>query len=322
MTDLPASVELTLADADRLWNHVADLNARRSSEPHQAEQQVRIAAMAVAALPPHVIAAVHDFRNYGNQHDVLRVRRALPDAASVGPTPNRSPGAPESDEREIAAIGLLAISLLLGEPFTFADLHQGRLVQNVLPLPGQEDTQTSGGSRTFLDWHVEDAFSADRCDYFALLCLRGHPAAQTLTTSVRQLGLAQSTEAVLRERRFAVSPDVAHQSDGHPAVPTAVILGRKDDPEICYDSVYMHPTNPGDTAARAALDDVAAAVQNRALSLVLEPGDLLLVDNRRVVHGRTPFPAAYDGKDRWLLRAMTCSSLCRHRARGACRAIA
>lgn len=34
----------------------------------------------------------------------------------------------------------------------------------------------------------------------------------------------------------------------------------------------------------------------------LEPGDLLVVDNRRAIHGRSAFPARYDGFDRWLQR--------------------
>jgi hypothetical protein len=49
----------------------------------------------------------------------------------------------------------------------------------VTPAPGREDAQTSEGSDTVLAWHVEDAFTEDRCDLFGLLCLRGEPAAAT-----------------------------------------------------------------------------------------------------------------------------------------------
>ena len=34
----------------------------------------------------------------------------------------------------------------------------------------------------------------------------------------------------------------------------------------------------------------------------LRPGDLLALDNRHWLHGRTPFEAVYDGRDRWLQR--------------------
>lgn len=33
-----------------------------------------------------------------------------------------------------------------------------------------------------------------------------------------------------------------------------------------------------------------------------EPGNLVFVDNRIVLHGRAPYPPRYDGRDRWLQR--------------------
>ena len=38
-------------------------------------------------------------------------------------------------------------------------------------------------------------------------------------------------------------------------------------------------------------------------------GDLLVVDNSRCVHGRSPFTARFDGSDRWLQRAFVVASL-------------
>jgi L-asparagine oxygenase len=42
---------------------------------------------------------------------------------------------------------------------------------------------------------------------------------------------------------------------------------------------------------------------------VLEPGDLLVVDNAVAVHGRSPFTPRFDGTDRWLQRTMVVSDL-------------
>jgi L-asparagine oxygenase len=36
---------------------------------------------------------------------------------------------------------------------------------------------------------------------------------------------------------------------------------------------------------------------------------LLIIDNRRAVHGRTAFTPRYDGRDRWLKRAYLVSDL-------------
>jgi L-asparagine oxygenase len=54
------------------------------------------------------------------------------------------------------------------------------------------------------------------------------------------------------------------------------------------------------------LGETAAQVQT---VLRLEPGDLLVIDNNRAVHGRTRFTPRYDGLDRWLLRSFITKDL-------------
>lgn len=209
----------------------------------------------------------------------------------------------------------------LGEPFTFASLYQGRLVQHVTPVPGREDAQTSEGSAADLAWHVEDAFTDQRCDFFGLLCLRGEPGAATLVSPARALRLPGTVQRVLRQPRFVVEPDLAHgvTTGSLPAV--SVLSGPRRDPEIRYDAVYQRPADPADREAADALAALAEAIDATAVAHVLTTGQLLIVDNRRVVHGRTLFPARYDGTDRWLLRAMVCASLRAHRRRDAARAL-
>ena len=46
-----------------------------------------------------------------------------------------------------------------------------------------------------------------------------------------------------------------------------------------------------------------------ARALVLEPGDLLFLDNRRVIHARSAFTPRGDGTDRWLQRALITADL-------------
>jgi len=43
--------------------------------------------------------------------------------------------------------------------------------------------------------------------------------------------------------------------------------------------------------------------------VVLSDGDVLVIDNDRAVHGRTPFVPRYDGTDRWLKRALVVREL-------------
>ncbi len=54
---------------------------------------------------------------------------------------------------------------------------------------------------------------------------------------------------------------------------------------------------------------VRSAIAEVETSVVLEPGDLLVVDNNVAVHGRSPFSARFDGTDRWLQRAFVVTDL-------------
>ena len=55
-----------------------------------------------------------------------------------------------------------------------------------------------------------------------------------------------------------------------------------------------------DGEACDALETVIKAVGDRMHGVWLVPGEILIIDNLRSVHGRRPFTARYDGRDRWL----------------------
>jgi alpha-ketoglutarate-dependent taurine dioxygenase len=69
-----------------------------------------------------------------------------------------------------------------------------------------------------------------------------------------------------------------------------------------------------DDEAKAALEELHRQVNLNLSQVVLERGDLLLIDNFRAVHGRRAFPARFDGRDRWLIRSYLVRDLRRLRA--------
>jgi L-asparagine oxygenase len=56
-------------------------------------------------------------------------------------------------------------------------------------------------------------------------------------------------------------------------------------------------------AACRALEVIRELVNETRREVVIEPGSLLVIDNRRCVHARSIFRASFDGRDRWLQRA-------------------
>jgi L-asparagine oxygenase len=114
---------------------------------------------------------------------------------------------------------------------------------------------------------------------------------------------------VLRAPRFRTRPDASFcetGARGDLGSPMAVITGTDDDPMFTYDEDLMVGTDP---EAERALARLTRVVHDRAVAVVLEAGDLLVLDNHRVVHGRSPFVARFDGADRWVQRAFVVADL-------------
>ena len=313
----PACVlELSSSETDALWAALGRLVDRElaSLTPDEFADLALDVAM---ILPPAVRRRIIDFRRRAPEGDVLLLRGLIPRDAEVPPTVASSSALPRGDTVERASLLLVGVSLLLGEPFNYASLWDGRLVQNLIPVPGKEFTQTSQSSTGTLDWHVEDGFRLDRCDYAALLCLRGDPSGASLYAQAKDLQLPAELEATLRQERFQLIPDPAHVLTGEVQPRRiAVLTGPESQPEICYDTHHISAIDPADTDASDALIRLHDHINRVHMAHYMEKGDLLMFDNRRVVHARSPFAARFDGTDRWLIRTMICASAVRFRRWG------
>lgn len=273
----------------------------------------------VDVLPLGLRRFLRDFRRYESAAAAV-VRNVPVQAARLPPTP---PGWREAIDldgtrREEAVLGLCGLAV--GEPFAWLTLQAGRLVQNVLPVRGDELAQSGYGSRALLEFHTEDGFHPQRPDYLLLFGVRNHEAVPTLVASVRDARLPERTRRVLRERRFVILPDPEHQRQlaeiepGHPALdsvrrwsdhpePTSVLSGDPRSPYVQLDRPFMRAVN-GDPDAEGTLDDLMTALERVQHPIVIDPGTLVIIDNAVAVHGRLPFEARYDGTDRWLKKLL------------------
>jgi L-asparagine oxygenase len=213
---------------------------------------------------------------------------------------------------------LVLVAAQLGDPFSWSSLQSGRLLNDVLPVYGSEHAQTGQGSVAPLELHVEDAFDDDRCDYLGLMALRNRDQVATTVAAVRPGQLPPGCQQVLREPRFVIRADPEHAAGapaGEPAARRcAVLFGAADDPYLRVDPAFTEPL-PGDSGAESAFRMLCEQLAVATVPVPLVAGDLLLVDNYRMVHGRTPFRPRYDGTDRWLRKVTVTRDLRRSRAR-------
>lgn len=282
-TTEPARVTLSPTTSSELERLAADVSL--TAAPWQ------IAAQLAPALP----AAAHDA--------LLAFRHAQDDGALVvhGLGPGEVPDQ-ASTYLDLPAAGqlLLGIVALVAIPAYAPEEWDGAPVTDVRVTAGLEQTASSKGQRE-LPLHQETQPLERPPDGLALLMVRGgNPTRIAAMADVVSLVASRDGTAMLDVMR---QPLFAHQtshSRGTPTLsePVPILSGPDEAPELKVDLTCTQST---DAASEAALAALAAAGSEVAVEVDQVPGTLLLVDNRRWLHGRGPLPPT--GTGRWLLRS-------------------
>jgi L-asparagine oxygenase len=277
--------------------------------PDLDEDFITEAALAGRQLPLGVDRALADFASRPPRSGALLLTGLA--VGELPPTPV-TPSAVVDKNRHTEML-LLTVARRLGQPIGYAPEHGGRLVQNIVPTPTDAHLQTSTSSRSYLMFHTETAFHPHRPRYLLLLCLRGDPAARTTMASVHDIMalLDDRNDGVVDamfEPRFRTSVDRSflegRVNQFGPLMP--LVSGTRHEPTFVFDADLTVGIDP---FAGFVVDQVCGAIADCTTSVALQPGDLLVIDNNIAVHGRSPFPARFDGNDRWLQRTFVVSDL-------------
>ena len=267
---------------------------------------VRLAAEQATMLPPSMRAQLQAFRTSPPPAGCMLLR-GLP-TGELPPTPARPTDSIEKSN--VTELRLLSIATLLGEPVGYLPEHGGDIVQNIVPVEQAASSQTSTSSKVDLMFHTEAAFHPHRPHYLLLSCLRGDPQARTTVASIHAAlpFLDRDIVEVLFEARFrcAVDESYLHGRSNVLGEPMPVLTGDLADPTMVFDQDLMVGV---DEEADEALVALGRALAEHHAGIVLEPGDVLVIDNHMVVHGRSPFTPRFDGTDRWLQRAFVVDDL-------------
>lgn len=272
-------------------------------------------------LPRRLRAFLNEFRLVESRSGACIISGFPVDDEQIGRTPehwNQRMRSSPTLEKEI----LFALcGSLLGDLIAWATQQDGYLIHDVLPVKGYENSQISIGSEQAIEWHTEDAFHPHRGDYVGLMCLRNPDRIATTLGSVSNVEIDPVLRSRLFEEIFVIRPDNSHdlgsntrtndtegvrsaferiQRMAREPEKVAIFFGDQKQPYLRLDPYFMDEVV--DEHARSALKALVRSIDDILEEIVLEPGDILLVDNFRAVHGRKPFKARHDGKDRWLKR--------------------
>lgn len=256
-------------------------------------------------LPIRLKQTLKDFIFVGTENEFLLIDGLASAICPLADTPANN-SLKVGEKTTLAKIQAICMSYM-GEMIAYEAEGHGRLFQDVVPTQCMEKEQTSLGSNTELEIHTEQAFSDLKPDILSLACLRGDPAALTYILPVKSIleNITTDEAVLLRQPLWKTGVDLSFKLDGHEFQqgdvrgPMPILTGNLERPTLVFDQDLMRGLT------RKSNDMVKKIVDIYYKQRVwhnLKPGQIIFIDNRHAVHGRSPFFPKYDGLDRFLVR--------------------
>jgi L-asparagine oxygenase len=293
----PPAGRITITHEERARIHAA---AKRAGSPYRQPETFLAGALgAVAAgMNAENIVALREFA-LSPDAPAGMVVSGLPTDQRLPRTPTDS--APGYKTTFVSEAVLAGVAQLLGQPYSYSNEKRGALLHNIVPVPGKEHAPSNQGSETQFRFHTEAAYLDFRPDFLALLCLRKSAnGGGTLLADTRHAfnALCSAHQEQLRGANYHTRAPVSFEA-GVWSERAPMITGDASRPVCRVNFEGVHAATPQASEALAAFSEALSA---SVVSVTLEPGELLIVNNKTAVHGRDPFTPSYDGKDRWLQR--------------------
>lgn len=294
-----------------------DLVGLATSNPYEDFEAFFTAARQVStAMPQRVSQRLANFAKYGNADGAILLRN-LPQDPLLPLTPI------EANKQAIinthmSELWMCSIASFFGEPIGYLQEREGKIFQDVFPTPEHANKLSSRSFSTALGFHTEMVFHPFSPDHLLLYGLRQDPNknARTLFSSIRKLLLLLPApiKDILFSKSFRLSFSHVHSPykvHGKPISEAegpnvSILYGEESDPSIRFEKEMMVPQTP---EAQEALEILSELITRNLSEVTIEPGSLMIFDNRHCVHARSVFNAEFDGRDRWLRRMHIVRSL-------------
>jgi L-asparagine oxygenase len=263
-------------------------------------------------LPEKIKNSLHRFSisNHTNDTPFLLFRNVLPTIDSIEKTP-------EDIHQHIGETTLLSkiqsiLLSYLGEMISYEAEGNGYLFQDIIPVKEMSGLQTSIGSNTELEIHTEQAFSSLRPDILCLACLKTDENALTYILPISVLLSHLSTDEIelLWQPLWYIGVDLSFRINGKADEKIGPIsILRSDNHAKTRDNENIFLVFDQDLMtgiheeAQQMIIKITDIYYKYRITYCLQPGDILLLDNRFVVHGRSSFSPKFDGNDRFLIRS-------------------
>ena len=306
-------------ELDSIENLINELKVKYTTV--EDEEFAFACKLASYQLPSKLHKLLYDFSICKLPDGHLLLRGFRIDSEAIGATPSHWDAPWNNTQTLREEIFQCLISSALGEIFGWRTQENGRYLRHIVPIESEKKEQLGGSSDVVLLWHNEEAFHPQRADLISIMCYRNEERASTNLCPTSYLDIPEHYREVLSQPRFFIKPDMSHSPDNNKSehwnltqahfnkifeflanpehVP--VITGAVGQENIRIDEAFMEAL-PGDQEAQEALNWLYNHMTQRMASVVMEMGDIILIDNRITAHGRSPYVPNYGPKARWLRR--------------------
>jgi len=263
-------------------------------------------------LPESILYVLNNFRYDDNDDGVLLLKGVDIDDEKIGKTPSYTGKDKDENSAIRESFFLILLSSFIGYPIGWKSQRDGALINSIIPLRESMNEQLSTGCID-LNWHTEEAFHQFRADYLCLMCLRNKDKVPTTIGSIKNIKIKDSIKKILFENNFIFLKDNNFVTTDTSEILEPIMFGDFNSPYIKIDPSFMK-VEAGNDRAKSALEIVIKEIQKNLQEVVLNKGDVLFIDNYRVVHGRKAYTPRFDGTDRWLKRVNIAIDLRKSRA--------
>lgn len=272
--------------------------------PHnECEEFARQAKELSTRLPERIIQILDSFSLKGSSTGYLLFSEFLVDDKLLPDTPKDN--LQHLGEKTVLSKIQAIMNQRLGEMVAYEAEGNGRLFQDMTPNYKFSATQTSLGSGVELEIHTEQAFSKMRPDMLSLACLRGDKNANTFILHVSKIleNFSLYEQELLHKPLWKIGVDMSFKMHGKEFIEGTLrgpipILTREG--HLIFDQDLMRGINEESEQLRQKIIQI---YYKEKLSHCLEPGEIIIVDNRYAVHGRSAFTPKFDGRDRFIIRS-------------------
>jgi L-asparagine oxygenase len=305
-------IEITNEENNILIDLAFQISASPSKSPELFCMQCKECS---ANVPERIKTILQDFGKNGSSSGFLLFKNiSFDNIAPQLPFPisMHFPKTPDINNNKTGENTMLArvqsiLINVIGEMISYEAEGHGTLFQDVIPVKRMENEQTSVGSNTELEIHTEQAFSKLRPDILSLACIRGDSLAQTYILPVNHIleNMNEYEREILRLPFWKTGVDLSFKLNGDNFIegdvrgPFPIIYGDIEDPKLLFDQDLMFGTTEESNCLIKKITDIYYQYR---IQHNLQSGEIILIDNLRAVHGRSPFYPKYDGNDRFLIR--------------------